>query len=121
MTTITIEVATREETNARLLRAFSGEPQGSFISFPTVEALLKTLTAKRLHVIRTMLGAGSLTIREVARRVNRDVKAVHGDIQSLLAASFTPAKRKAARGNTINSIIQLVKFISNTSMCGKYK
>ena len=88
MTTITIEVATREETNARLLRAFSGEPQGSFISFPTVEALLKTLTAKRLHVIRTMLGAGSLTIREVARRVNRDVKAVHGDIQSLLAAGI---------------------------------
>ena len=88
MTIVTVEVATREETNARLLRAFGGEPQGSFISFPTVEALLKTLTAKRLHVIRTMLGAGSLTIREVARRVNRDVKAVHGDIQSLLAAGI---------------------------------
>lgn len=88
MTTVTVEVATREETNARLLRAFSGEPQGCFISFPTVEALLKTLTAKRLHVIRIMLGAGSLTIREVARRVDRDVKAVHGDIQSLLAAGI---------------------------------
>jgi predicted transcriptional regulator len=88
MTTVTIEVATREETDARLLRAFSGEQQGSFISFPTIEALLKTLTAKRLHVIRVMLGAGSLTIREVARRVNRDVKAVHGDIQSLLAVGI---------------------------------
>ena len=84
MTIVTIEVATREESTARLLRAFNGESQGNFISFPTIEALLKALTAKRLQVIRTMLGAGSLTIREVARRVNRDVKAVHGDIQSLL-------------------------------------
>ena len=65
MTTVTIEVATREETDARLLRAFSGEQQGSFISFPTIE-----------------------TIREVARRVYRDLKAVHGDIQSLLAVGI---------------------------------
>ena len=43
MTIVTVEVATREETNARLLRAFGGEPQGSFISFPTVEALLPSV------------------------------------------------------------------------------
>ena len=61
MTIVTIEVATREESTARLLRAFNGESQGNFISFPTIEALLKALTAKRLQVIRTMLGAGSLT------------------------------------------------------------
>jgi len=31
-----------------------------------------------------MTGAGDLTIREVARRVGRDVKAVHGDVTALL-------------------------------------
>ena len=33
-----------------------------------------------------MTGAGPLAIREVARRVDRDVKSVHGDIQALLSA-----------------------------------
>lgn len=88
MSTVTIEVATREEIDARTLRAFNGEHQGSFISFPTIEALLKVITAKRLQVIRSMLGAGAVSIREVARRVNRDVKAVHGDIQTLLDAGI---------------------------------
>jgi predicted transcriptional regulator len=44
------------------------------------------LTARRWELIRTMTGAGPLTIREVARRVGRDVKAVHGDVHALLNA-----------------------------------
>jgi len=35
-----------------------------------------------------MTGAGPLTIRETARRMHRDVKAVHGDIHALLAAGL---------------------------------
>lgn len=31
-----------------------------------------------------MAGQGPLTIREVARRVARDVKAVHGDVHALI-------------------------------------
>jgi len=33
-----------------------------------------------------MTGQGALSIREVARRVGRDVKAVHGDIRALINA-----------------------------------
>ena len=33
-----------------------------------------------------MTGAGAVAIREVARRVDRDVKSVHGDIQALAKA-----------------------------------
>jgi len=33
-----------------------------------------------------MAGAGPLSIREVARRVNRDVEAVQGDVHALLNA-----------------------------------
>lgn len=33
-----------------------------------------------------MTGAGPVAIREVARRVARDVKSVHGDVQALLKA-----------------------------------
>jgi predicted transcriptional regulator len=42
------------------------------------------MTMKRWELIRAMTGAGPLTIREAARRVHRDVKAVHGDIHALL-------------------------------------
>ena len=31
-----------------------------------------------------MTGAGPMTIREAARRLGRDVKAVHGDVHALL-------------------------------------
>ena len=33
-----------------------------------------------------MTGQGPLSIREIARRVGRDVKAVHGDTHALLSA-----------------------------------
>jgi len=33
-----------------------------------------------------MCGAGEISIREAARRVGRDVKAVHGDVKALLDA-----------------------------------
>jgi predicted transcriptional regulator len=35
-----------------------------------------------------MTGAGPLSIREAARRVDRDVKGVHGDVHALLSAGI---------------------------------
>jgi predicted transcriptional regulator len=46
------------------------------------------LTAKRWEVLKAMAGQGPLTIREVARRVGRDVKAVHGDVHALIDAGL---------------------------------
>lgn len=56
------------------------------ISFATPELLWKVLTAKRWKLLKAMCGAGPLSIREVARRVGRDVKAVHTDVTALLNA-----------------------------------
>jgi predicted transcriptional regulator len=66
--------------------AFQGEQQGEFISFASIELLWKVLTAKRWEILRAMTGQGALSIREVARRVGRDVKAVHGDTTALVNA-----------------------------------
>ena len=44
------------------------------------------LTAKRWDILQAMTGQGEMTIREIARRVDRDVKAVHGDVRALLVA-----------------------------------
>jgi predicted transcriptional regulator len=74
--------------NRWALSAFKGSKQGSRISFAAPELLFQLLTAKRWELIRAMAGAGPLTIRAAARRVNRDVKAVHGDIHALLNAGI---------------------------------
>ncbi|MDX2225399.1 MAG: transcriptional regulator [Rhodospirillaceae bacterium] len=66
--------------------ALGGEKLGEFISFATVELLWKVLTAKRWEILQAMTGQGEMAVREIARRVDRDVKAVHGDVQALLVA-----------------------------------
>ena len=43
-----------------------------------------------------MTGEGAMTIREAARRVGRDVKAVHGDVQALLNAGILDRTPMAA-------------------------
>ena len=86
MTTVTLGISSTQETKTRMLRAFQGKEQGAFISFATAELLWKVITPKRWEVLRAMTGAGPVAIREVARRVERDVKSVHGDIQALLRA-----------------------------------
>lgn len=85
MTTVTVEVATQATVEKRMKAAFKGKPQGAFISFPSEEALWRTLTPKRWLLIKSMTGAGPMSIRELARRLERDVKAVHTDVQALLA------------------------------------
>ena len=83
---VTLCVSSLDEVSERMAAAFRGEPQGSFISFLTAELLWKVLTAKRWEILSAMTGQGALSIREVARRVGRDVKAVHGDVHALLLA-----------------------------------
>jgi len=84
MNIVTIEVASLDKTRKRLRSAFDAKPQGNFISFPSPEALWKTFTPKRWEVIREMTGAGPMAIRELARRLDRDVRAVHSDVHALL-------------------------------------
>ena len=88
MKTVTLSVASREDVTRRALAAFEGQTQGAHISFASVELLWKTLTRKRWELLRAMTGQGPLSIREAARRVDRDVKAVHGDIHALINAGI---------------------------------
>lgn len=88
MRTVTLGVSSIKETKRQTAAAFRGERQGEFISFASVELLWKVLTAKRWEIIRAMTGQGEMTIRAIARRVGRDVKAVHGDVRALLNAGM---------------------------------
>jgi predicted transcriptional regulator len=83
---VTVGVSSLDDAKNRLAAAFRGEPQGNRISFLSVEQMWKTLSPKRADILSVMTGQGEISIREVARRVGRDVKAVHGDVHALLAA-----------------------------------
>ena len=91
---VTIGVASLDEVKARVAAAFRGEPQGSYISFPTIEQMWRTLSPKRADIVRAMTGAGPISIREVARRVGRDIKAVHGDVTALIAAGVIDRRER---------------------------
>jgi predicted transcriptional regulator len=88
MTMLTLGLSSRADTARRFAAAMSGEDHGHLISFASPELIWKVLTAKRWDIIKRMTGAGDMSIREVARRVGRDVKAVHGDVTALVAAGL---------------------------------
>ena len=88
MKTVTLDVRAPSESMAEFVRAWKtgkGE-RTARISFATPELLWKVLTAKRWELLKAMCAAGPMSIREAARRVDRDVKAVHSDITALLNA-----------------------------------
>ena len=89
MSTVTLEIRALTDTLQDFAETWkSGKPSESRIGFESPELLWQVLTAKRWQILKIMAGAGSLAIREVARRVERDVKAVHGDIHALLNAGI---------------------------------
>ena len=88
MKTVTISVSSMDETKQRFLAAFKGKPQGAHITFPSVELLWKVLAPNRMALVRALTGAGVVSIREAARRVNRDVRAVHSDVTALINAGL---------------------------------
>lgn len=90
MTTLKVKIESLDETMevlADAMKAATGQSaprsECSF-SFPSWEAMHRVLTPKRLEIMKVMTGQGPLTKREVARRVGRDFKAVHADLETLL-------------------------------------
>lgn len=86
MKTVTLSVSSIEEAKKRAATAFRGKRQGAYVSFSSVELLWRVLTVKRWDLLKVMTGQGEMSVREVARQLNRDVKAVHSDVQALLKA-----------------------------------
>lgn len=88
MKTVTLDVRSPADAMADFANVWkSGKPQKSArISFASPELLWRVLTQKRWELLKSLCGAGPISIREAARRVERDVKAVHGDVTALLNA-----------------------------------
>jgi predicted transcriptional regulator len=90
MKTVTLDIRSPSDAMTDFVQAWNtGKSQRSArISFATPELLWQVLTAKRWELLKALCGAGPVSIREAARRVGRDVKAVHGDVTALLEAGI---------------------------------
>ena len=88
MKTVTLDVRAPADSMADFVQAWkSGKQQkAARTSFATPELLWQVFTAKRWELLKALCGAGPASIREAARRVGRNVKAVHGDVVALLDA-----------------------------------
>lgn len=58
--------------------------RGEVLVFETPAAFFGKLTGKRWEMIRALQGEGVVSIRELARRVERDFKRVHEDVSTLI-------------------------------------
>ena len=88
MKTVTLDVRPPSDAMADFAQAWrSGKgSKTDRISFASPDLLWNVLSAKRWELLKALCGAGPVTVREAARRVGRDVKAVHSDLTALLSA-----------------------------------
>lgn len=81
--TITLQSDWRAALRATGRRAQSTEYQGETLNFETPALLFARLTERRWALVQALLGAGELSVRELAGRLGRDVKGVHEDVAAL--------------------------------------
>ncbi|SEH23983.1 transcriptional regulator [Rhizobium sp. NFR12] len=92
MTTLKVKIQNFDSSLSAVLDAAkAAESDPAFqaehiLSFPTWDMLHRVLAPKRLEIVQVLTAQAPMTIREVARRVGRDFKGVHGDVTTLLNA-----------------------------------
>lgn len=83
--TITMQSDWQEALRHAARTAFqAGTYQGETLNFDSPAAFFSRLTERRWVLINALLGSGELPVRELARRVGRDVKRVHEDASVLV-------------------------------------
>lgn len=104
VTTLTVKIEPLEQTMAMVAGAFTEAETGearsteSILSFPSWSVMHRVLAPKRLDIVKAMTGQQVLSIREIARRVDRDFKGVHSDVEMLLKSGVID---KAEKGGII--------------------
>jgi predicted transcriptional regulator len=92
MTTLIVRLSTNEDVKVRFVaveklalasQAVEATPS---VEFATYDDMHRILAPPRLAIVKALAGQGTLSIREIARRVERDVRAVHRDVTRLVHA-----------------------------------
>lgn len=78
--TITLRPDWQAALRAAAKASKAGTYQGEVLNFETPAQFFGQLTEKRWNIVRAAQGKGELSVRELARIVDRDVKRVHEDV-----------------------------------------
>lgn len=90
MKTLKVRIETLDETLSHVAEAWNAAAGGKQVeaqdqlAFASWELMHRVLAPKRLEIIRAMTGQEPMSVRELARRVGRDFKGVHTDVELLL-------------------------------------
>lgn len=82
--TITLQADWRAGLLQAGAHAKAASYQGEVLNFESPGDFFARLSDKRWALLHAMQGQGELAVRELARRVGRDVKRVHQDVQTLI-------------------------------------
>ncbi len=78
--TITVGDEDRSALTTRMVATVeTGTYQGEFINYSTPALLFTRLTDSRWKLLQALIGAPVTGVRELSRRIGRDVKRVHED------------------------------------------
>jgi predicted transcriptional regulator len=100
MTTLTVRLSTIDDIKARFVAAgklaMSGKAveASHSVEFSNYDDMHRILAPLRLTIVKALAGKGPLSIREIARRVDRDVQAVHRDVTTLINAGVIDRHEK---------------------------
>ncbi len=83
--TVTIKPDWRSALRTAARGAFAADTyQGETLNFESPAAFFSRLTEKRWEMLYALQGAEEVAVRELARRLERDVKRVHEDAGALV-------------------------------------
>jgi len=100
MTALTVRLRNFDTLEADLLAAAERAEAGNAVEaiptlgFSSYEDMHRILAPSRLEIVKALVGQGPLSIREVARRVGRDVQAVHRDVTTLINSGVIERSHK---------------------------
>jgi predicted transcriptional regulator len=81
--TITMTADWRAALRGAGRRAGARSYQGEVLNFESAGSFFGKLTERRWALVHALQGQGSMSVRELARRLARDVRRVHDDVQVL--------------------------------------
>jgi len=100
MNVLHVRISTMEDIKKKLAQIDRSEDMNdledssSCLNFLNYAEMHKILNPQRLAIVQTLAGNGFLSIREVSRRLGRDVQAVHRDITMLSNAGVIDKTQK---------------------------
>ncbi len=83
MLMITLNTDWRAALRGAGKRATARNYQGEMLNFETAGSFFGKLTERRWALVHALQGQGAISVRELARRVTRDIRRVHDDVEVL--------------------------------------